>query len=75
VSRDPEDVDHATLDLDYEQHVEPLERDGIDGEEVRCEDACRLGAEKLRSSSGRLVAAPVRARGEKGCCARSLPRP
>src|ERR1019366_8416191 len=39
VSRDPEDVDHATLDLDYEQHVEPLEPDGIDGEEVRCEDA------------------------------------
>ena len=47
VSRDPEDVDHATFDLDYEQHVEPLERDGIDGEEVRCEDACCLSAEKL----------------------------
>ncbi len=44
VSRDPEDVDHATFDLDYDEHVEPLEPDGIDGEEVRCEDACRLGA-------------------------------
>ena len=44
VSRDAEDVDHATFDLDYDEHVEPLEPDGIDGEEVRCEDACSLGA-------------------------------
>jgi hypothetical protein len=42
-----EDVDHETLDLDYEEHVEPLERDGVDGEEVCCEDACRLSAQKL----------------------------
>ena len=44
VSRDAEDVDHATFDLDCEQHVEPLEPDDIDAEEIRCEDACRLGA-------------------------------
>ena len=44
VSRDAEDVDHAALDLDYDEHIEPLEPDGIDGEEVRCKDACRLGA-------------------------------
>src|ERR1019366_6091241 len=62
VSRDPEDVDHATLDLDYEEHVEPLEPDGIDGEEVRCEDACRLGAEELgpaRAVSSRRRSEPV----------------
>jgi hypothetical protein len=33
-------VDHATFDLDYDEHVESLKPDGIDGEEVRCEDAC-----------------------------------
>ena len=42
-----EEVDRSTLDLDDEQRVAPVEPDGIDGEEVRCEDAARLPAWEL----------------------------
>jgi hypothetical protein len=34
-------------DLDYEEHIEPVEPDGVDGEEVRGEDALGLRGEKL----------------------------
>jgi hypothetical protein len=36
--------DRWALDLDDEEHIEPVEPDGVDGEEVRRENAARLGA-------------------------------
>jgi len=40
-------VHAATGDFDREQHVQPLEPDGIDSEEVDRNDALRLCAQKL----------------------------
>src|ERR1700730_16330582 len=39
---------HATAgDFDEEQHVQPLEPDGVDGEEIHCNGALRLRAQEL----------------------------
>jgi len=43
----PEDVHRSTLQLDDEEHVELGEIHGVDGEEVRGEDALGLRGEKL----------------------------
>ena len=41
-----QDVDTATGDLHHEEHVDPLEEDGVDGEEITCENTCRLSAQE-----------------------------
>ena len=46
---DPDDVHRSTLQLDDEEHVELGEVHGVDGEEVRGEDALGLRGEKLPS--------------------------
>ena len=39
---------HATTgDFDEEQHVQPLEPDGVDGKEIHCNGALRLRAQEL----------------------------
>ena len=48
VGRDPGQVHAATLQLDEEQEVEPLQKERVDREEVALEDARRLPAKKLR---------------------------
>src|SRR5436309_1280207 len=47
MGRGPGDVDSPGGELEEEQHVERLQRDGLDREEVAGQDACRLGAEEL----------------------------
>jgi len=37
----------AAVELDEEEHVQPLQPDRLDGEEVDGEHALRLGAQKL----------------------------
>ena len=44
---DPEDVHRSTLQLDDEEHIELGEVHGVDGEQVRGEDALGLRGEKL----------------------------
>ena len=46
---DLEDVHRSSLQLDDEEHVELGEVHGVDGEEVRGEDALGLRGEKLPS--------------------------
>jgi len=41
-------VHAAAADVDEEQHVQPLEPDGVDSEEIRCNDALRLRVQELR---------------------------
>jgi hypothetical protein len=48
VDSDPEDVHFSGPELDYEEHVELLQRDGVHGEEVRGQDAARLSTQELR---------------------------
>jgi hypothetical protein len=48
VSRDPGQMNAAARQLDEEQHIEALQEQGVDGEEVALEDARRLLAKKLR---------------------------
>src|SRR5258706_13436256 len=43
----PDDVDLAGGGLEEEQHVDPLEEHGVDGEEVAGQDRVRLGGQKL----------------------------
>ena len=40
-------VHAAAADVDEEQHVQPLEPDGVDSEEIRCNDALRLRVQEL----------------------------
>jgi hypothetical protein len=40
-------VDMSSGDVDEEQHVDPFEEDGVDGEEVAGQDAAGLGGEEL----------------------------
>ena len=47
MGRGPGDVDSPGGELEEEQHVERLQGDGLDLEEVAGQDACRLGAEEL----------------------------
>jgi hypothetical protein len=42
VGRASSKVDAPAADLDEEQHVQPLEPDGVDGEEIHGDDALRL---------------------------------
>jgi hypothetical protein len=51
--RDPEHVDLAGGDLDYEQHVQPFEEDGVDGEEVHRQHTLGLCPEELPPGQGR----------------------
>jgi hypothetical protein len=50
-----EEMDSPAPQLDHEEHIEPLEKDGIDGEKVGGQDASRLGSEELgpRGASSR----------------------
>src|SRR5919201_2685663 len=48
IGRDPGKTDTPGSQLDEEQHVEALQEEGVDGEEVAFEDARRLG---LRNSA------------------------
>src|SRR5712691_4846250 len=48
VGRDPGDADAPGRKFDEEQHVEPLEEERVDGEEVALEDAPRLRTQELR---------------------------
>src|SRR6266498_3741669 len=48
VRRDPSQVNAAGRQLDEEQHVEPLQEERVDGEEVALEDARRLLAQEIR---------------------------
>ena len=53
---DPGDPRPSPTELDEEQHVEGLERQGVDGEEVRRHDALGLGTQECppgRSGSAR----------------------
>ena len=45
--RDPEDVHFPGPELDYEEHLELLQGDGVHGEEVRGQDAVGLGTQEL----------------------------
>jgi hypothetical protein len=47
VPRDSDDVDLAGGELDEEQHVDPLQPHGIDGEEVARQDRVGLGGQEL----------------------------
>jgi hypothetical protein len=47
VGRAPGEMDATAGDLDEEQHIQPLESDGVDREEVHCDDAFRLRAQEL----------------------------
>lgn len=52
--------DHAAgVDLDEEQHVEPLEGDGVDGEEVTRDHADRRRGERVAEPDEFAVDAPV----------------
>jgi hypothetical protein len=46
VAGDAQDVDTATGDLDHEEHIDPLEENGVDGEEITGEDTGRLSAQE-----------------------------
>jgi hypothetical protein len=59
-----QDVDAATGDLYHEEDVDALEEDGVDGEEIACENTGRLGSEErgpggVESAGRRLDAGPV----------------
>jgi hypothetical protein len=41
-----QDVDAAAGDLYHEEDVDALEEDGVDGEEIACEDTGCLGSEE-----------------------------
>ena len=47
VRGDAGEVDAAGVELDEEQHVEPPQQDGVDGEEVTGEDPGCLGAQEV----------------------------
>ena len=58
MSRDAGQVHPRRVDLDEEEHVEPSEEDGVNGEEVRGQDGPCLGADEV--SPGEIVPGPVR---------------
>src|SRR5206468_4251392 len=47
VGRDPGQVDTPGRKLDEEQHIEALQEERVDGEEVALQDARRLSPQKL----------------------------
>jgi hypothetical protein len=47
VGGDADDMDLAGGQLQEEQHVDPFEEHGVDGEEVAGQDGARLGGEEL----------------------------
>jgi hypothetical protein len=47
VGRAPGKMDATAGDLDEEQHIQPLEPDGVDREEIHPDDARRLRAQEL----------------------------
>jgi hypothetical protein len=59
-----QDVEAAAGDLYHEEDVDALEEDGVDGEEIACENTCRLGSEEralrgVNSAGRRLDAGPL----------------
>jgi hypothetical protein len=53
MGRHPKHVDPAGSHLEYEQHVQPLQEDGVHGEEVHRQHALGLGPEDLPPGDGR----------------------
>src|ERR1019366_8922342 len=47
VSRDPHHVHPSGVELEEEQHVEPLQQHRVDGEEVAGQRGCRLASKEL----------------------------
>src|SRR5439155_20662168 len=74
MGRGPGDVDSPGGELEEEQHVERLQGDGLDREEVAGQDACRLGAEELVPRRSVPAGSWGPGRGEGGPSARWWPR-
>jgi hypothetical protein len=47
LGQDLPEMDSPVLDLHHEKHVYALQRDGIDVQEITCQDPGRLGRRKL----------------------------
>lgn len=48
----PATVNAAMVVLDHEEHIEPVQEDGIDVGEVHCSDRLSLGGQELLPSGG-----------------------